>query len=76
MSTVEWQVASGSTMAHLVDTGQVHPSRSGPRALCGRYPQRNLEYPWWALSVDEPGVEAAMMRMWIQQCADCAEVKP
>lgn len=75
---LEWQVASGSPTAHLVDTDK--PSwknpdgsrrRTGPRAECGRYPQRNAEQPWFSLSLAESGVYDAMKNYMIQCCADC-----
>ena len=63
MTEREWQIASGSFTAHVINPDQnwgEAPSRgkpgyraSGPRALCGRYPQRNNDYAF-ALSVGTP----------------------
>jgi hypothetical protein len=75
---VEWQAAEGSWTLHAIDTTRPawhNPDgsrrQSGPRSLCGRYPQRNAETPWWALPVAEaperPGFNLTF-------CADCAEV--
>lgn len=78
MATLEWQVASGSPTAHVVDTSKPawrNPDgsrrRNGPRSECGRYPQRNAEDPWFSLPVAEPGVYDAMQRYMVQLCSDC-----
>jgi hypothetical protein len=72
---LEWQAAEGSYTLHVIDTlAYAKPSKSGPRALCGKYPQRNREHPWWALAVsevpDRPGMN-------LSKCADCeASIPP
>ena len=54
MSRWMWQVASGSMTMHALDTDAPgwrnadgsRRNRSGPRARCGRYPQRNADGIW------------------------------
>lgn len=77
---LEWQVAEGSATAHVLDAeqdGWKHPDgrrkMSGPRSICGRYPQRNAEQPWFALSVNEPGVLDALRHYHVRLCGDCEE---
>jgi hypothetical protein len=69
----EWQAASGSSTLHLIDTEKPKP-RSGPRAACGRYPQRNAEHPWFALRRDE-GIEQAARRYQLTFCDECEDAE-
>lgn len=81
MAVWEWQIANGSRQAHVIDTDKpawLNPDgsrrRSGPRSLCGRYPQRNAESPWFALGVRVDGVLSALRhyRAWV--CPECTEI--
>lgn len=79
LAQVEWQVASGSSTAHVIDPAA--PSwhnpdgsrrRSGPRSACGRYPQRNADGTWWALPVAETRRDTGRS-YGIKFCDECAE---
>jgi hypothetical protein len=77
--TLEWQVAQGSRTLHVIDTDAPawrNPDgtrrRSGPRSLCGRYPQRNAEYPWWSWPVaDWSAIRGRPYEL--RRCQDCAD---
>lgn len=78
--TREWQIAEGSLTAHVIDTAKPawkNPDgsrrRSGPRALCGRYPQRNAEFPWWTWSVTETDALTGVRHYHRRACPDCQE---
>lgn len=67
MDTLAWQVAEGSSTAHVIDPARPGGKRTGPKALCGKYPQRMRSW-WFELPVaDMPSV--APYR--ITKCADC-----
>lgn len=67
---LEWQVAQGSSTAHVIDTDRPGGKRSGPKALCGRYPQRLHSY-WFGLHVAETGVKRAISTYSCTACPDC-----
>jgi len=64
----EWQAHGTSTTAHLIDTDRPAPKRSGPRALCGRYPGKRV-FPWWSLTEDE--MAGHPLPHGLSRCADC-----
>jgi hypothetical protein len=75
---VEWQVASDSATAHVIDPSK--PSwhnpdgsrrRNGPRSLCGRYPQRNADGTWWEWPVAETRADSGR-GFGINFCDGCA----
>ena len=73
LSPLEWQVAEGSTTGHVIDTATPGGRRTGPKALCGRRPQRHWGW-WWALPVTDPDVLFALPRMGCSACPDCKQV--
>lgn len=74
----EWQIAAGSSTAHVIDASVptkrrgTRGWRSGPRALCKRYPQRNMEFPWLAAPV-EWGTQSILTSLYHHRCMDCDE---
>jgi hypothetical protein len=73
--TLEWQIAEGSSTAHVIDTAKPAPKRTGAAALCKRRPQRNNRW-WYALGVDEPGVEQSIRNYNCTLCPDCKDALP
>jgi hypothetical protein len=72
MSAVwEWQIAEGSMKAHVIDSTEGSKSRSGPRSVCGRYPQRNREHPWFTLLITDPGAVGSIRHYGRMPCAEC-----
>ena len=70
MASIEWQVADGSSIAHLIDTDKPAPKRSGPRALCGSRPQRHHSW-WYALPVKDETALAALAGYQCKPCDGC-----
>lgn len=72
----EWQIAQGSSTAHIIDASIPMRRRgergwqSGPRALCKRYPQRNLDFPWLAAPA-EWGAQSILTTLYHKRCMDC-----
>lgn len=81
---LEWQVAEGSNTAHVLDLDKPqwrNPDgsrrRNGPRAVCGRYPQRNAEGYWFGFPAAEwSEYRHAIQTYMIKVCPDCAVKAP
>lgn len=70
--TVEWQAYGNSPTVHVIDTERKAAKRSGPRALCGRYPGHSYR-PWWVVEVGDPGLGRALGSWMLVRCGDCRE---
>lgn len=82
MARLEWQAVT--SVLHVVDTELAEANRakrlaqgkrygSGPRAICGRYPQRN-NYPELSWPVDEPELKRMLAIFGLTKCPDCEDV--
>jgi hypothetical protein len=75
LTALEWQVAEGSRRLHVIDTSRPPGKKSGPRALCGKYPQVRRGI-WYGLAIQEfdafrPGRDL----MWsysLTMCLQCS----
>lgn len=80
-AVLEWQAAEGSRTMHVLDASldgwhaaSGRRRRSGPRVLCGRYPQRNAEHPWLAWPADDNAGAASLALFWrLTRCPDCLD---
>lgn len=77
LTSLEWQVAEGSSTLHLVDPGRAAPRRSGRRAMCGRYPQTGGRETWFSLRAEEFDLSASTVvgSYNLKVCRDCADIE-
>lgn len=73
--SLEWQVANGSTTAHVMDLSRPEPRRTGRQSLCKRRPQRN-ERAWFALPVADPHAIGVLRGYSVRPCGDCTDALP